>query len=429
MKQLTTIVVLFAVLSAYAQEQPNNMPAGSDLCEEIREGIGAPYYYCDCKETSTTFHFPLETEVNDTVWYTATADDLKQGISAYWFADCSVTMEVYAFCTSKEPTIQLTVGRNQMHDIDIATINKKLDEMGKTAQDLIGIITPHVRVYPNKEGGSGKVYCYPYDQGPESTCDDPLPLRPNMTYICEKPLNSYKLEWNLIPTSGKAFMHWKQKKNKPCEMWFTLDSCNGEEVARAILSDSLHVYHLDSAMLVQTRQAKRNMWLHVQHAEGITGRIYLYANPKYADSTEFVNQSICMGKTLNVNLRTYNTDTTFVDTLWVAKDTLRTMEVNLSFTEPELEYDTVYASELEIARGYRHQPSGAVLRSFNDTIVTIEKKNTCTRLVQVTPIQCVYAGVDTAHPMDSKPYKKILNGQLYIILNDQKYTVLGQKTN
>ena len=434
MKFKLTIISLFAyALCAVAQTLPHEMIEGSAACEEVRKGIGAPYYYCDCKEESTPFSFPVEAELKDTVWYTATVDDLKQGISAYWFADCSVTMEVYAFCSSKEPTIELTIGKNQMHDIDVATINQKLDEMGKTAQELFGVITPHIRVYPNN-GGSGKVYCYPYNQGPESTCENPLLLRPRMTYICDKENNNYKLDYSLLPSTGKAFILWKQEKSKPCEIWLTLDSCNGQEVARTILTDSLHVYRLDSAMLTQTHKAKRTLWLHVQHANDVMGRIYYYINPKYEQITDTIQKSICLGKAITVNMRSYSADTAFIDTLWVKKDTLKTMDIQLTFTEPDLEYDTIYATATEMVRGYRHKPSGAILHSFNDTIVEIKKTNTCTRWMLVTPIEKIpptppiNTGItDTLY--QQAPYKQLQNGQLYIIIDDQRYTILGQKIN
>ena len=136
-----------------------------------------------------------------------------------------------------------------MTDVDNAVINQKLEEMGETAKLMAETLSPRVRAYPN--GGSGMVYCYPYDQGPESTCENPLPLFPRMTYVCDKPYNVYRLDWTKIPASGKTFIHWKQKKNLPCEMWLTLDSCNGEEIGRAALSDSLHIFQPDS--LVFTR--------------------------------------------------------------------------------------------------------------------------------------------------------------------------------
>ena len=448
-KFLLGIGLLITTFSLSAQSDPGDVIDWP--CDVLQDSLDLPYFYCDCRETSSVFAFPLETEITDTVWYTATLDDLRQGISAYWFADCSVTMEVFAFCASKKPTFTLTVGPNQMRDIDNTKINQKLDEMGETARLQAQTLTPHIRVYPR--GGSGRVYCYPYDQGPHSTCEDPLPLRIGMTYVCDKEENVYRMDWKSIPASGKSFVHWKQKQNKACEIWLTLDSCNGQEVGRTYLSDSLHLYQPDSAMLVNARAAHRSLWLHVQHASNITGRIYFYSNPKYAETAlAAVTKKTCYGKTIDVNLRTYSTDTTFVDTIWVARDTLNTQSVKLTFTQPNMEYDTVQVDSATLQRGYRYQPSGTILYQFGDTVVEVVKPKTCTRRIQVTvepkiteqppvvdpPVvdpPVVDPPVDPNEALDDvtsatrKAYKNIENGQLIIYIDDQRYNVLGQPIN
>ena len=423
MKRTIIGILLMAATAVCAQVQPASAPQWSDFCDSTQRILELPYYYCACEESSSAFSFPYEAEVNDTAWFTATMNDLRQGISAYWFANSSVTMEVFAFCTSKLPTITMTVGPNQMRDIDVAKINKKLDEMGEMAA-VAEKMTPHIRVFPNN-GGSGHVYCYPYDQGPHSTCEEPLPLRPGMTYVCDKEENVYRMEWSSIPSSGKAFVLWKQKKNKPCDIWLTLDSCTGEEIGRVVLSDSLHVYQPDSAKLVDARKAKRSLWLHAKHGKDIVGRLYWRNNPKYAEELDPMDKKTCLGKTLSVNFRTYSSDTAFVDTTWVGGDTLQTMAVTFTFTQPKMEYDTVYTTALELSRGYVYKPSGTVLRSFTDTVVEVKENNTCTRRIQVTVLMaegCEYVGAGRGNSR-----KIIQNGQLFIYVDDRKYNVLGQQ--
>lgn len=419
-----TGIVLMLCLSALTlcAQETNLKRTGSPECEAARIGMEAPYYYCDCHESSRTFAFPLEEEITDTVWYTATVDDLKQGISAYWFSDCSVTMEVYAMCTSKEPTISMTIGKNQMREIDVAKINQKISEMGETAQQLMGALTPHIRVYPN--GGTGRVFCYPYNQGPSSSCDDPLPLRPAMTYVTNTQTNEYKLAYSSISSKGKAFILWKQEKSSACEIWLTLDSCDGQEIGRAKLTDSLHVYQPDSAALVNARSGHHDIWLHAKHAKNITGRLYYYNNPKYKEGIKTKKSSACQGKTLKVNMRTYSADTSFIDTLWVARDTLSLMKVQLTFKEPTLEYDTVRVFPTELSRGYRYTPSGDILYTYNDTIVEIVKKNTCTRRIQVTVLDPT--GIEHSESERPRVYKQLRDGKMWIIVDERKYNALGQ---
>ena len=232
MKKLLIILALVAAMKAEAQMQMPQARPWSSFCDSTMKILKLPRHYCMCKEFSDTFAFPLETVITDTVWYTATLNDLRQGFCAYWFSNTSVTMEVFAFCASKGPTFSLTVGPNQMREVDAKMIEDKLNDLSKEQQLMVETLTPHMRVYPHN-GDTGRVYCYPYNHGPESKCDNPLPLRPGMTYICEKEENVYRLEWSSIAASGKAFVLWKQQKNKPCEIWLTLDSCTGKEIGRA----------------------------------------------------------------------------------------------------------------------------------------------------------------------------------------------------
>lgn len=408
-------------MTLMAQSQSAQAPQWSSRCDSAQRILDLPYYYCPCMESSTAFAFPYEGEVKDTMWFTATVNDLRQGISAYWFANSSVTMEVYAFCTSKEPTITLTVGANQMRDIDVTKINKKLNEMGElgtAAQKM----TPHIRVYPN--GGSGRVYCYPYDQGPHSTCEDPIPLRPGMTYVCDQEENAYRMEGSGIATSGRAFIHWKQKENKACEIWLTLDSCDGEEIGRATLTDSLHVFQPDAAKLAEARQAQRALWLHAKHDKGYTGRIYYYNNPKYAEPLAPLKRTTCSGKSIYVNMRKYTRSTSFIDTIWVGHDTLRTQEVKLTFTQPELEYDTAYVTQVQLNRGYVYPATNAVIRELGDTILVINEPGECTRRIQLTLIST--EGFEWIEAKGNN-CKIIQNGQLFIYVDDRKYNVLGQE--
>lgn len=424
MKQLMAILTsVMSIMIVYAHPE---MEETGLTCRQLRDSLDLPYHYCSCSEKSTVFAFPLETEINDTVWYTASLNDLLNGVSAYWFSDVAVTMDIYAFCTSKVPTYSLTVGPNQMRDMDMAQVQQKLKNMTDQQKLMAQTLTPHMRVYPHKKG-SGKVYCYPYNQGPESTCDNPLPLRPGMTYICEKEENVYRMEWSSVPSSCKAFVRWFQKKNKPSELWLTLDSCNGLEIGRAQLSDSLHVYIPDSAALAAALNEKRSIWLHVKHDEGYVGRVFWYNNPKYTDQpSESLTKKTCEGKKITVNFMTFNSDTAFVDTLWVCNDTLAVQSVSLTFTQPPMEYDTIYASPTDLARGYRHSASGTIFHEYKDSTVTVIRENACTRLIHISVLPNNQA-VEYVGAAKGNNYKYIQNGKLFILVDDKKYNVLGQQ--
>lgn len=111
------LLSLTAVPYSSAQEADTiavaaEMEKASYSCRILQASLKAPYYFCDCYEGASTFRFPLSTQISDTVWYTASVDDVRKGLTAYWFADCSVTLEVYALCSGKTPTISMTVGKD-----------------------------------------------------------------------------------------------------------------------------------------------------------------------------------------------------------------------------------------------------------------------------------------------------------------------------
>lgn len=420
--RLFILSMLFVAVSAIAKEG-NPPTSDTTSCEWQKWYYDAPYFFCECEYNSIPFSFPVDTIITDTVWWTATVEDMRKGISAYWFSDCSVTMEVYALCVSNTPTIVQSVGRNRMCEMDVSEINKKLEEMENLS--FLTALTPHIRVYP-RAGGSGHVYCYPYDQGPHSTCENPLPLFPGMTYVCDKAENVYRLDPAQMPASGNSFVVWRQKKSEPVEVWMTIDECEGEEVGRAILSDSLHVFQPNAEMMKSTKTSKRTLWLHAKHAEGIVGRLEYYLNPTVEESGTSVSKTTCLGKTQALNQRIYSTDTTFVDTIRVGIDTLHTTSVKFVFTQPTVTYDTLRVDAATLSRGYRHTATGIVLFEYGDTIVDIVKANTCTRRYQITVLNP--EGIETVNK-ERKARKIIENGQLFILLDDRKYNVLGQPIN
>lgn len=350
MKHILYLLLLLATTCLYAQQQapqqylddcPGKLPT-------------SPYYYCQCRNTSIPFSFPMIVEVRDTMWLSATLDDLRLGLCAYWFADCSITLEVYAFCTSKMPTITMTIGANNMREMSIDDIQEKLDQMGDQAQLLGQLLTPRMRVYPNKTGGTtgGTVYCYPYDQGPVSTCESVLPLIPSMTFVCDQAEEVYELLPSRISSRGLGFIHWKQKKNQPATIRLTTDSCNGPEIANQTLSDSMRVMALDADMMKQIKSAGKSVFVHVSHDSSYVGRI-MYRNTIQWNQ-QVIDTTLCQGMSLQLP-DTALTQTTYYsgDVLWIAKDTLSMTSYNLTVTEPELQYDTLLLRAGQLPYVYR----------------------------------------------------------------------------
>ena len=348
MKKILYIISLLAATCVSAQE---NMPQiTEDWCWGKLPGY--PEHYCICRNTSQEFHFPLEMQIADTMWFSSTVDDLKVGLSAYWFSNCSVTFEVYAFCSSKTPTIKMTVGSNQMREMDVADINRKLDEMGNMAELVSQVLTPRVKVYPN--GGTGQVYCYPYDQGPHSTCSDSLPLIPRMTYVCDQPDEVYELRPDKIASTGIGFIRWKQKNNQSGTIRLTEGSCNGPEIARAVMTDSLRVMMLDATKMKALKTAGTSVFVHVDHAAGYVGRIY-YHNSIVWDEQR-IDTTICQGKTVQLADTALSATTVYPnDTLWIGGDTLSLTTYHLTVEPPTPQYDTLRLKAAQLPTTYHNQ--------------------------------------------------------------------------
>ncbi len=388
-----------------------------------------PATYCECTYNTTPFAFPVDTVLTGSVWFSATMADVRQGISAYWFSTDSVALDIYAFCISHAPAFSMIVPPNRMYELPVEEINKRIDELPGSAEYL-KTLEPRIHAY-TLHGGVGTVYCYPYNHGPHSTCEKPMEMRSWMTYVCEEAENVYRIPASNIPSKGKAFLRWIHKpdhanlKSQPADIRLTLDSCDGEEVDRATITDSMHVYMFDSAMLVDARKAGRDVWVHVSHEEGSTGRLRYFANPKYAEGMPDIDKSICLGKTLTVNGREYNSDTTFVEGTYVNHDTLTIQHVTLTFTEPTPIYDTVLVDPKDLKRGVVHELTGAVLFNYGDTIIDILAPKQCTKRYQVTvkdptPIENVDADRKGAR-------KQIQNGRIIIFVDERKYNIVGQQ--
>ncbi len=336
-----------------------------------------PYYYDDCRNNSIPFAFPVERVIADTMWFTASFEDMKKGISANWYSDDSVTIEVYAFCTSKVPSFALTVGPNQMREMDAEKINKKLEEAGETAQAMAQTLTPHIRIYPHNKG-KGEVYCYPYDQGPHSTCDKPLPIFSRKTNVCSAADNVYKLIPSRISSSGLGFIVWKQKKDLPGTIYVTKNSCDGPEIGRSVLTDSLHVMVLDSVKMKAAYRAKDTLYIHVEHPEDYVGRM-IY-RPYIQWKKQVIDTTFCQGKRLVLHDTILTKTTVYTkDTLWTMGDSLACTTYKVTVIPPDTQYTTLklFASQLPYLYNGTVIPKGGWDKDY---YWFVHKTNQCDKL-------------------------------------------------
>ena len=342
-------------------------------CDQVQEDEGYPSYYCDCKKTATPFSFGRIDTISDVTWYVTTITDLKKGLSAYWFADCSVQIDVFAYCSSIAPAVSMTVGRNQMRELDAAEITKKIESMGSNTSIYLESFHPYVRVTPI--GGEGIVMAYPYNQGPSSTCAQPLKVINGMTMVSSEQESVYQLLPSDIQKDKQMFVQWKERHNAPADMWVTRNQCEGEELLRTTMSDSTLLFFPELAMLNAARENKDTLYFHFRHAENVVGRIMFRMNPKYIDNT--MDTVVCEGKGLAL------VDTTLMETtsygphyVWQTADTVNVYLYNVTVTPADTLYDTVRVRAKQLPMLYKNQEL-IPKNGYGDYNILYTKKGQC----------------------------------------------------
>lgn len=376
--------MLFSMLTAVSAQDIAQQPAdeASWLCELERKMLGAKHFYCDCKEESIEFSYPMNVEIADTMWFDASVNDLKKGLTAFIYSDCSMQIDIFAFCSSKEPSISMTIGKNQMREMDVATINKKIEEMGSVGE-LAGLLTAHMRVYPIGDG-TGSMVAYPYEEGPHSTCENTLAIYRSMTMVSSNSEDVYRLPVSEIPASGQLFVQWKEKKNNPCQLRITRGTCDGPTIAQTTLSDSTKLFFMDPTLMKEIRQAKENLYLHFSHDAATVGRIKVRV-PKFEEIA--TDTTICQGMGLQL-VDTLLTETTVYigDTTWIGGDTVGVYTYHLTITEPEIQYDTISVKQKDLPLLYQDQ---GYVDSFGDHDLTLYNYEECDERVMLHVIHDV----------------------------------------
>ena len=223
---LTTLLCL-AALTTYARTD----------CSGYKETY--PLHYCDCYvdhnklsklEGINDLHF------NDSIWFkTSLKTFLNDGLTLYLFSESDVQIDIYDRCTSLNALrYSTTVSKNQTRDIDKESLLKKLQENGVTELNIV----IYVVFYPLTEGADCRLMCYPYNRGPQSTADDPLPVLIDMTYVSAHDYDVYELKADVIPASLALYTQWNEPSNLPCHLRVTRGSANGPVVAEHDFLDS-----------------------------------------------------------------------------------------------------------------------------------------------------------------------------------------------
>ena len=210
-KTYTTILLVILMLMPSFAKLIAQVP-----CKGWKETY--PSYYCDCEaqRKKNILNFDEETNkfdavITDTTWYTSNSSLFLNGFTAYLYSDVDLSLTVMQNCQSKSSDdfyLEYVVSSNQARDITADAINQKLQENGMTEAPEMGI---RVRIAPAEQGKSSRFICTPYNQGPASTCDDCLPLLPNMVFVSSHDGDVYEIDPQQIPNDAETVnIEWFQ---------------------------------------------------------------------------------------------------------------------------------------------------------------------------------------------------------------------------
>lgn len=275
MKRYIYIALLLLATAAVAQEQmvlQDQPDKASWLCE-LQEKTGlVPSYYCECYEENTSFKLPMDITPNASKWYGCTLGQLKNGMTAYLYSDCDVTLDIYGSCALSSPSYTYTFAQNQARDVDgdkvVEKMTEKLAEYGMSYDENMSV---YFRISPVGKG-TARLLCYAYNEGPASTCSDVLPLLMSMTFVSSHPNDVYQLSADQLPDTNGVSVHWDSDVN--CTLSISRGSCTAAAVleAEVLAGDT---YRLPMELLNEVRESGEDLYLQFGHKKNTVGRLRL----------------------------------------------------------------------------------------------------------------------------------------------------------
>lgn len=275
MKRYIYIALLLLATSAVAQEQmalQDNPAKASPVCKLLLMSGQVPSYYCDCSEDNTDFKLPMDITPDASKWYACTLKQLKNGMTAYLYSDCDVTLDIYGSCALFSPSYTYTFEQNQARDVDgdkvVEKMTEKLAEYGMSYDENMSV---YFRISP-VGSGTARLLCYAYNEGPASTCSDILPLLMSMTFVSSHHNDVYLLSADQLPDTNGVSVHWDSDVN--CTLSISRGSCTAAAVleAEVLAGDT---YRLPMELLDQVRESGEDLYLQFGHKKNTVGRIRL----------------------------------------------------------------------------------------------------------------------------------------------------------
>ena len=335
----------------------------SDDCAKLQADKGYPSYYCDCKEGYTDFILPIDTIVDgEPIWYKGWVSDLYDGVSAYMHSDCDFNFEVYTSCSAQTPKYSALFAQNQANSIDGEAIKRKLQENNVGDIDMAF----YIRISPIA-GNGGRLIMRKQNDGMPSSCDDPLYIFPGMSLYTTRSNDVYVVDPNQLYDLTDIILQWEPDTNIPCDLQITQTSCDGPTIAQTTLHSD-DIYILPAQQVKQAMDNNQLLYLHLNHANNISGMFHCLA-PEYEEY--YIDTLMCQGMGLKVGDTLLTEATVYtIDTVYEYANLYTIYFYDLSFYEPDLQYDTLAFKYTKQPYLYREQHTITAPGDYDLTIHT-----------------------------------------------------------
>ena len=195
--------------------------------------------------------------------------------------------------------------------------------------------------------------------------------------------------------------------------------------------DTLHVYSTDLPLLYRDQytipvDGYGDYDITIHHDNECDERYLLHVAHQVDIYMNTIDTTLCQGRIFEYEGIEYTTDTTFWDTAWVNVDLRKSVEVTISFTAPEMEYDSVVVPTADLQAGYYYALADTYIYTEGTYFYELLKHNECTRHITLTVIEDVTSGL--ANPQVSHAARLvIINGMIFVQNGQDIYTILGEK--
>ena len=139
-----------------------------------------------------------------------------------------------------------------------------------------------------------------------------------------------------------------------------------------------------------------------------------------------VDTTLCEGRIFTYKEVEYTQPAILLDSNWLNMDTWQITTIDIAFTTPDMEYDTIVVKTEELLAGYYYEPADTMVYAAGDYFYEILTYNDCTRYLTLTVNEELTSAVDDL-PCTEQPRLIMRNGVVYILRGKDRFTLLGEK--